>query len=312
MVAAHQLAERLQTLEVGEAVEAGGLQVFALRWNTGEGPNYLTLDEGLALGQLEVTEVSEGGSVPTLTVHNRADSLAFLMAGEQLVGAKQNRVLNVSILVAPRSALPIPVSCVEAGRWAYRSPSFSSGGSTSHGKLRRMMHRQVTRSYQDTGTPTSAQGEVWSEVSRKLGAMHSSSPSADLSQAYHDHAARLEEVFQTLEPPEGACGAVFAYGGQIAGLDLFDRPGTLTKLWAKLVRAYALDVLEESSAEAAKVTPAEVKDWLGTVVAAKTESFKSPGVGDDVRLEGDRLIGASLVLDEHPVHVEMFPAGQPA
>src|SRR5438270_3306637 len=174
------LAERLRAVEVGEPAEAGGLQVFALRWETGAAVDYVTLDEGLAAGTLEVTELGEGGSVPTLKVSNRADTLAFLMAGEQLVGAKQNRVLNASILVAARSELPIPVSCVEAGRWAYRSRSFGSGGTSSHGKLRKLMHGQASRSYADSGTPSSEQGAVWNEVSRKLGAMGSVSMSSDL------------------------------------------------------------------------------------------------------------------------------------
>ena len=118
------LSARLETVEVDEPVEAGGLQVFALRWRPGEPLNYRTLDDGLAAGLLEVTEVTGGGSVPTLKVTNKGDAPAFLMAGEQLSGGKQNRVLNASILVAPHSELPIPVSCVERGRWAYRSAEF--------------------------------------------------------------------------------------------------------------------------------------------------------------------------------------------
>ena len=106
---------------------------------------------------LQVVELSEGGSVPTLKVHNRGDSMAFLMAGEHLVGAKQNRVLNASILVGVRTELAIPVSCVEAGRWAYRSRSFGSGGTTSHGKLRHQMHKHSTRHYHDEGMPSSEQ-----------------------------------------------------------------------------------------------------------------------------------------------------------
>jgi hypothetical protein len=301
-----QLLERLQTVEVDAPLGGEGFQVFALRWNPGEGVNYLTLDDSLAQGLLEVTELTESGSVPTLRVDNRSDTLVFLMAGEHLVGAKQNRVLNASILVAARSQLPIPVSCVEAGRWAYRSRSFGSGGTSSHGKLRKMMHQQVTQSYGSMGTPSSDQGQVWGEVSRKLGAMGSSSPSSDLHQAYMDHSHRLRDVLQNLHVPEGACGAVFVVGGRIAGVDLFDRPETLARLWPKLVQAYALDAFEEAE-PSAEVTVDDVKAWLRSLTQAKAQGFKSPGVGDDVRLEAPTLIGAGLVVDEHPVHVELFP-----
>src|SRR5687768_15849116 len=98
--------DRLQQLEIGPSRVAGGLQILGLYWTPSQPVNYLTLDEALSSGQFEVSEVTEGGSVPTLAVFNKADTLVFLMAGEQLVGAKQNRVLNASILVPAQSQIP--------------------------------------------------------------------------------------------------------------------------------------------------------------------------------------------------------------
>src|SRR5437762_11342892 len=98
-----QLLARLRTVQVREAQSAGSLQVFGLHWGNGTALSYRTLDEALAADLLEVTEISEGGSVPILKVTNKSDDLIFLMAGEQLVGAKQNRILNTSILVPARS-----------------------------------------------------------------------------------------------------------------------------------------------------------------------------------------------------------------
>jgi hypothetical protein len=244
--------------------------------------------------------------VPTLRVANKADTMAFLMAGEQLVGAKQNRVLNASIMVGARSELPIPVSCVERGRWAYRSRQFGSGGTLSHGKLRQAMHGQATAGYRSEGQPTSQQGAVWAEVEGKLGRMGSHSPSHALHQVYEDYQGRLDDLLRRLSPPEGACGVVFAFGGRIAGVDLFDNPQTLVKLWPKLVRAYAIDALEQPDAQAPPVTVEAVRAWLRSALGAKAESFKSPGLGEDVRLEGDQLVGAGLLVEDQPVHVELF------
>src|SRR5262249_17010261 len=116
--------DALRRVRVTDARQAGGLQVFGLLHEPPARLDYDTLDEALAAHTLEVTEVSEGGSVPTLKVVNKAGKLVFLMAGEQLIGAKQNRVLNTSIMVPAAGEVPIPVSCVEAGRWAYRSRQF--------------------------------------------------------------------------------------------------------------------------------------------------------------------------------------------
>jgi hypothetical protein len=211
------LSALLQTIEVSDPVEAGGLQVFALRWPGVAGQEYTTLDEGLTKGLLEVTEVGEAGTVPVLKVANKGDAMVFLMAGEQLSGGKQNRVLNASIMVPAHAELPIPVSCVERGRWGYRSRHFGSAGSSSHSSLRRVMHASVTRSYKSCGAPSSDQGEVWREVDRKLTESGSCSDTMLLQQVYDDKQEQLAAAARSLQVPEGASGAVFAYGGQISG-----------------------------------------------------------------------------------------------
>jgi len=298
------LGQRLQQLQISEPQTAGGLQVFGLRWDVSPGPDYRTLDEAVADGVFDVTEVSDGGSVPTLTVTNKDTRPVFLMAGEHLHGGKQNRVLNASILVAGTSELPIPVSCVERGRWGYRGAKFSGSGSSSHSTLRKMMHSQVTRSYHDSGQAYSDQGEVWREVDRKLTESDSGSATQYLHKAYEDTAPILDEVAGQISVPEGACGAVFAYGGQIVGFDLFDKPTTLALLWPKLVRAYAIDA--RVAKETTPVTAEQVRQWLSNAPACKEEVFKSAGLGDDVRLESNPLTAACLQVEQHPIHVEAF------
>src|SRR5262249_41308384 len=149
------LNELLLTVQVLASQQECGLQVYGLRWPSESQLGYYTLDEAMAAGTLEVTEISEGGSVPTLSVTNKSDRIAFLMAGEQLVGAKQNRILNVSMMVPPSTTLKIPVSCVERGRWQRRSAKFASGLTMSHGKLRRMMSSQTHLGLRSAGSPTS-------------------------------------------------------------------------------------------------------------------------------------------------------------
>jgi hypothetical protein len=307
-----QLTRLLQSVRVTDQQDAGGLQAFGLRWENGDTLKYTTLDDALAATTLEVTEVNEGGSVPVLKVVNKGDTLVFLMAGEQLIGAKQNRVLNASIMVAAQSELPIPVSCVEAGRWHYRSRHFSSSGTSSHALLRKMMSSHAHEGYRAHGTPSSKQGEVWNEVSRKLGSLGSHSDSAALDKTYEDHRQRLDDVLGQLRVPADCSGVVFAFEGKIAGADLFDKPATLAKLWPKLVRSHALDVLEVAEAKAAPMTAEAVQQWLRSAAAAKAEPFKSPGLGDDVRLQGDTVVGAGLVVEDHPVHVELFVNDRPA
>ena len=78
-------------------------------------PPYLLLGTAIEAGQAVVEEVNESGSVPNLVVTNKADRPLLISEGEILVGAKQNRVVNVTVLVAAGVKFLMPVSCVEAG-----------------------------------------------------------------------------------------------------------------------------------------------------------------------------------------------------
>ena len=300
------LKEFLRRIEVTPPVAAGPLQLFGLISRPAEPLPYLTLDEALESEALDVTEVSEEGSVPQLQVKNRGKTWVFLMAGEQLIGAKQNRVLNTSIMVAAASDLVVPVTCVEAGRWGYRSSKFGSHATSSHSVLRKMMSRDVSESYRLTSSASAKQREVWREVSRKLSSMGSSSASDALDQVYEDHRSRIDDVVRQAALPEGCSGVAFAFGGRIAGVDLFDTPRTLSKLFPKLVRAYVVDALEAGQ-DAAEVAPDAVAQWLRSADSASFEAYDSPGLGVDVRIESPSLAGAGLVIDDRPVHVELFP-----
>jgi hypothetical protein len=104
----HTLSNTLESLALGTPITSANLTMVPL------------LDEALDAGLAEVTAVSEGGAVPELVFRNAADRDILLVDGEELVGAKQNRVLNLTVLVAAEQQVNIPVSCVEAGRWAWR------------------------------------------------------------------------------------------------------------------------------------------------------------------------------------------------
>lgn len=304
---ASRLSDLLKSLEVDGHQRFESLDIFHLRWTAGgNGSDYLTLDGALEAGCIHIAESSAQGSVPQITITNRSPRMIFLMAGEQLVGCKQNRVLNTSIMVGANTETPLPVTCVEGGRWGYTSQAFFTEHSSSHHHLRAMMAAQATRSYKTAGAPHSDQAAVWGEVARKLDAMGSRSPSSELQAMYRDHNARLADVGQNLPAPAGRHGAVFCVAGKIMGADIFDKPETLRKLWPKLVRSSAIDSFEASKNDAKPISIQEVAAWVGRSAGLNQNAFPSPGVGQDFRLEGQDLFGAALVLEDGPVHVELF------
>ena len=92
------LHQHLQSVVAGPPVQYENLTVHGL-FAPPSGPRVTTLVEALRAGLAEVTEVDEQGRVSELLVKNNGGLPLLILDGEELVGAKQNRILNTSILV---------------------------------------------------------------------------------------------------------------------------------------------------------------------------------------------------------------------
>ena len=154
-----EVAEFLATILTGEPVTHGALAVIPLLAPNLDDPDWLTLEE--AGERARITEVSEAGSVPFLKVANWADQPLLLLDGEELIGAKQNRILNTTVLVAAHTEVTITVSCVEQGRWGYRGRQFRPGDASLYASLRARKASRVSQSLRVGRGHQADQGEVW-------------------------------------------------------------------------------------------------------------------------------------------------------
>lgn len=294
-------------VEIGAAMSSGRLVMSPLIAKQPSGADYLTLDEALSSGAAEVGEISEQGQVPELLFRNRGDRPVLLLDGEELVGAKQNRILNLSILAPAGADTKIPVSCVEAGRWGYRSRRFGSSDRAHHARGRAAKMRQVSESMLASGTRRSDQHAVWDELAQTSAQFSVRSETAAMADIFEQRRASIDEHVVRLKPLEGQVGAIFSVDGKVAGMDLFDNPATCAKLLPKLVRSYALGAIGEKSEEDGH--PEELRDassllrMLGLVEAKR---FPAVGLGEDWRVQDGHIQAAALVHDGTAVHLCAF------
>jgi len=235
------LATTLGNIITAEPRSHGALTVVPLLAPLMTEPTWLTLAQ--AGDSVRITEVSESGSVPTLRVENEADQPVLLFDGEELVGAKQNRVLNTSVLVAEHSTVTIPVSCVEQGRWSYRERVFKSSDASLLGSLRRKKADWVTRSIRAGRGHASDQGGVWDELAAHAAEHGVSSPTGAMRDFYNRYDEHIAAARAGLAPADGQVGAVVYIGGAWVGLDLLAGPRLFASVWPRLCAGYAGDAL---------------------------------------------------------------------
>jgi hypothetical protein len=252
---------------------------------------YATLADGLRRG-VRVTETGADGTVPELVVENPLDERVLLYDGEELTGAKQNRILNLTVLVAPRSVTPIPVSCVEAGRWRMRSAAFAAAEHTAGPELRL---RKAQMLAPDPLVRGAAQSEVWRAIDEQSTRRGVSSPTAAHADLFVHHRGALHELREAFPARPGQCGVILVLPDGHTCLDYLSRPDAYTGHHRKLLDGYLMDALDQLDRPAAGIEP--VNRMLHRLSLVPLSRRRSAGLGTDLRAATKLIAATGLELD---------------
>ncbi|MBN1939927.1 MAG: hypothetical protein JW843_10095 [Candidatus Aminicenantes bacterium] len=298
------------------------------------GLDYLTMKEALDGGFLAVTEVSEGGSVPNLKAANKGDIAVLLLDGEEVAGAKQNRILNTTILIAGMSEVVIPVSCTEHGRWSYASQAFFDSGIMMEANARRMKHRSVNVSYAGRMGPRADQSEVWANVAELSARAQVSSETGSMRDIFERRKEDLDDYLKAFTCEEGRQGLVVFVDGRVVGFDYLSSAKAFAGIFPKLVKSYAMEAMlmdQEARRRAAhkskgKVSGGEsnkdggepgrpmtqaaaqkaVDEFFAQAAGCDEKSYDSVGLGKDFRYTGPQMVGSTLAVDDAVIHMAFF------
>ena len=294
-------------VELDAPITSGPLTVFPIQ-NGGEAPrDYILLSDAVEKGIAKVTETSEKGDVPVIVIENLGPEPILGVQGEEYVGAKQNRTLNVTVLVGPGKT-KIPVTCVEQGRWDRGAAMFGVGEYEGLG-LRLMkteMSNISSRTLKEKLKKFAAdQFKVWGHVEQES-ARHGVRSATGAMHAFYESKhvrAPLTGIADGIKLPEGARGAVIAMGGSTVAADLFESSWIFQRIWPRLLRSYALSALY------AKGTPPSVEaaeTFVSKPVSLPCNATPSVDLGEDVRWEDKSFLVAALVWRDRFLHSLIF------
>jgi hypothetical protein len=301
------LAPRLASSFTVEApVIAGPLAVFPLIADRSPSLHYVSFTEAVTQGAT-VTELPQGASVNDLVVHNPLDVPVLLYEGEEVLGAQQNRTLDVSVLIAPRSVLTVPVSCVEAGRWdsARSTEAFVPSPQTANPRLRQMKNTQARVSQASGLEGRAIQGEVWREVAETAGRHGVASPTGAMYDVFERQREQLKSISESVEMCCSQVGMLAAVGGRFVVLDHVSEVEAFATLHGPLVQGYALDALEADPAPAPSIDDA--RDFVELLLRAPFTTSPSVGMGEGLSFAFGGLAGSGLICEGELVTVTAFP-----
>ena len=297
-------------LEFGELQTFNNMAVMPLFTSVNDSPKYLTLKEALERGLLVITEISKTGSVPELRVVNKAEIPALLLDGEELAGAKQNRVLNTTILLKEESETIVPVSCTEQGRWSYASAEFFESGNIMNRNLRSRKASSVNRSLEVSRSYRGDQGAVWEGIASCAMVANVRTVTGAMSDIYESKERDLKGYLDIFKYVPHQKGIFVMVNGRVAGLDVLSLESAYEAIHPKLVKSYAMDALIARSGRDSEPSVGKARSFVEEVAQCEEKKFKSVGHGWDFRFEGRGIVGSSLVHQEKVIHLAFFKADQ--
>jgi len=301
-----RLLQELGGVRLGEPRQRGGLGLVPV-YHDGAAATaiYQTLAAAIKSGDAIVREQPDA-TVPTLQVANPGPLAILILDGEEVVGRKQNRVINATLLVPPRCTFDLPVSCVEHGRWHDAGPTFDAG-EAAYPTLRRQKMEQVAASVAFEGASRADQGAVWDEIATRQRRQGTRSGTGTMRDLYLQRDDELAEVERALGcPDDGPVGVLALIGGRAHCADLFDRAETLRAYWPRLVRSYTLEATDRAPAV---LRLDSARRLLGRPQLARRSVAPSAGLSADVRLSGNGVVGAALIHAGAVVHAALFRHG---
>jgi len=294
-----EIVNYLDNLKVGEPVRYKNLTIFPLlAKRIFSLHDYITLDQAIDKGWLKIREAGSG-EVNFVEVKNNGPEPVFIMTGEMITGARQDRMLKEDLLLPTQSGwIRVPVFCVEHGRWTEVSHEFKSGGLL------------VPNTVREKAKMTESQTEVWDEIAASQDRLGISAGTGTVNANYEDEEVKkalaeyTDKFIKIPKLSKATIGVVVVTGNQIIGFDMFANNSLLDKLWPKLIKSYCIDAI---SGRPGEIYKDDIEELIEALKDAKFVSTGTLGFGKLIKIESELGQGSALVHKTAVVHMDFFP-----
>ena len=293
----------------------GDITIAQVEYNTKVIPDIVSLHKAFELDYVIVKELSSA-QVNSIELENTSRKYIFILDGDILKGAKQNRVVNTSVLVAPSSKIILPVSCVEEGRWRFNSDKFRPSDEVAHKSIRFDKLKTISESRLRNDTSFSAnQSSVWNNVMMCSKELFIESPTGSHSDSFEHFKDEFDDLVKKFSRDSNANGLFVFVGGKLSCCEIFNNSELLEDYFNKIIKSAAMDEKMKNKQTTdnsekpvdTKVVIQKAMNEFGKSIEKATVS-KGLGVGQETRLNNDDKSFYSLVHENEIIHQTIITA----
>ncbi len=328
------------SLELLDSQKFKNMEVIPVKINSNNPRDYLTLKRGIRAGFVEITEC-EVSTVGTVLARNNASIPLVLIDGDEIVGAKQNRIMNRSLIIPPKTTMSVSVSCTEQGRWHYGRPginyrpindysnesgfdmndeSYDVNQDEHFNEYRNFDCSDFAADFSTRSNKSRAlfedrdcQSTVWNSINELENKTSYKSRTSALNDNYVHHRVKHNEYLRHFRIEYGQSGAIFIINGQIKGFELFPNPSIYQDYHEKILRSYIMEAvanLNSKSYDGIFYSPRglfdEIKDFLRELSFSDIRHSKNEGIGRHLKFSNSFGHGALLFDGNDLVHITYF------
>ena len=295
-----KLFNSIEDLSILNPVNQDGLTLYPIILNNEIKMEGLELfDDLYDRDQVKALEIGEAGIVQEITLKNESLSNLLLFDGEAIIGAKQNRISERTVILQSNSETQIPVNCVERGRWQFdEDVHFAKSNFSASPRMKsrkaHLLNNDECHKVQDT---------MWGEIDELSMKLNASSATDDLGEVLRTRESKLrssgiDEIFKT------PCNGFLVLGTDNPFIELYHDK----QVCVKQIRKSFVSWIADAESSKVKTEFADPKyfinrfietNWVDDKAVGIEKSFKSTSSSSDCH-------GRTVMMDDKFIHSNFF------
>lgn len=230
--------------------------------------DFISIEEALKKDWLDISEVSSSGRVNTLMVKNKSKHTIYGIAGETLMGGKQDRILGDDVVIKPFEEKTVTSFCVEHGRWSQKESGNKFKG----------YYNITSNNIRKAAVVDKNQSKVWESVEEVITEQKSTNSTQAYTalkdnKKYNETKSKYINHFKDVwKDDKDVIGVVAISGNKVIGCDIFATHQLFSNAYNNLLHAYISEAL--TSGDKVSISYTEVQAYLTGFLGAQDPDEK--------------------------------------